>query len=341
MTMLLNDIDTELEWDKELTVDADDSGERLDSYLARYADLTRSGAARLIDDGMVTVVSASSVSSPQKNTRLKGGDKILIKYPLPQECDLQAEDISLDIVYEDKDILVVNKPVGMVVHPAPGNYSGTLCNALLYHCADSLSGIGGVKRPGIVHRIDKDTSGLLVVAKNDAAHLSLAEQLKTHTVSRIYHAICIGNFKEDSGTVNKPIGRNPTDRKKMAVFANGTVSDSVREAITHFEVLERFGTGAVLGQSFTHIKCRLQTGRTHQIRVHMAAGGHPLLGDPVYGGDGTKFQKTHRVLIDGQLLHAKELSLIHPATGKLMHFECSLPESFERILELLRAASEV
>lgn len=339
-TLLRNDLDLESESEdvRELTVDAGDAGERLDSYLAKYADLTRSGAAKLIDDGMVTVSSSSSV---QKNTRLKGGEKILVKYPLPQECDLQAEDISLDIVYEDKDILVVNKPIGMVVHPAPGNYSGTLCNALLYHCADSLSGIGGVKRPGIVHRIDKDTSGLLVVAKNDAAHLSLADQLKTHTVSRIYHAICIGNVKEDRGTVNKPIGRNPTDRKKMAVFANGTVAESVREAITHFEVLERFGTGSVLGQSFTHIKCRLETGRTHQIRVHMASCGHPLLGDPVYGGDGTKFQKTHKDVIFGQMLHARELSLIHPATGKLMHFECDLPSNFARALELLRIAAEV
>ena len=322
----------------ELSVDTSDVGERLDSYISKHTELTRSIAARLIDDGMVTV---SSLANVQKNTRLRGGEKILIKYPLPQECDMRAEDISLDIIYEDRDILVVNKPVGMVVHPAPGNYSGTLCNALLYHCADSLSGIGGVKRPGIVHRIDKDTSGLLVVAKNDAAHLHLAEQLKTHTVSRIYHAICIGNIKEDNGTVNKPIGRNPTDRKKMAVFANGSTSDSVREAITHFAVLERFGTGATLGQSFTHIRCRLETGRTHQIRVHLASGGHPLLGDPVYGGDGTKFQKIHRELITGQMLHARELSLIHPTTGKLMHFECDLPQNFARSLELLRTAAEV
>lgn len=320
----------------ELSVEAAEAGERLDSYIANHTELTRSIAARLIDDGMVSV---SSLARAQKNTRLRGGEKILIKYPLPQECDMRAEDISLDIIYEDKDILVVNKPVGMVVHPAPGNYSGTLCNALLYHCADSLSGIGGVKRPGIVHRIDKDTSGLLVVAKNDSAHLHLAEQLKTHTVSRIYHAICIGNIKEDGGTINKPIGRNPNDRKKMAVFTHP--SDSVREAITHFEVLERFGTGAVLGQSFTHVKCRLETGRTHQIRVHLASGGHALLGDPVYGGDGTKFQKIHRELIAGQMLHAKELSLIHPATGRLMHFECDLPSNFTRALELLRAASEV
>ena len=317
----------------ELSVDVSEAGERLDSYISGRTNLTRSIAARLIDGGMVTV---SSLAGVQKNTRLRGGEKILIKYPLPQECDMRAEDISLDIIYEDKDILVVNKPVGMVVHPAPGNYSGTLCNALLYHCADSLSGIGGVKRPGIVHRIDKDTSGLLVVAKNDAAHLHLAEQLKTHTVSRIYHAICIGNVKTDSGTINKPIGRNPTDRKKMAVFTS--TSESVREAITHFEVIERFSTGAALGQSFTHIKCRLETGRTHQIRVHLASTGHPLLGDPVYGGDGTKFQRIHRELVMGQMLHAKELSLIHPSTGGLMHFECELPSNFSRALELLGAA---
>lgn len=317
---------------RELTVRSEDAGCRLDSYLSKYGDISRSAATGLIENGMVSINQAASIS---KNTRLRGGDRIVIKYPLPQDYDLQAEDISLDIVYEDEDILVVNKPSGMVVHPAPGNYSGTLCNALMYHCADSLSGIGGVKRPGIVHRIDKDTSGLLVVAKNDAAHMALAEQLKDHTVNRVYHAICLGNIRDDTGTVSKPIGRNPHDRKKMAAFQYPDLDRGVREAVTHYSVIDRFMVGATLGQSFTYIRCELETGRTHQIRVHMASIGHPLLGDSLYGGAGTRFEKLHHSLISGQCLHAKELHLIHPKSHELMKFESNLPENFEKLLKIL------
>ena len=334
------DISEDISYEKtqELTVEAKDAGVRLDSYISTHGDVSRSQAAKLIDDGMVTIPDLNSAIS--KNTRLRANDRIIIKYPLPQDADITAEDISLDIIFEDSDILVVNKPKGMVVHPAPGNYSGTLCNALLYHCRDSLSGIGGVKRPGIVHRIDKDTSGLLVVAKNDAAHISLAQQLKTHTVSRVYHALCIGNIRDDRGTVNKPIGRNPRDRKKMAVFPTGAeLTDAgVRDAVTHYSVLERFGALSSAGQSFTHIKCELETGRTHQIRVHLASLGHPLLGDATYGGDGTRFEKLHRSLIEGQCLHAKELRLIHPRTGERMTFESPMPEYFDKLLAILSSA---
>ena len=219
----------------------------------------------------------------------------------------------------------------MVVHPAPGVYSGTLVNALLHHCNGSLSGIGGVIRPGIVHRIDKDTSGLLVVAKNDAAHMHLSEQLKTHDVSRIYHAIVLGNIKEDSGTINKPIGRHPVDRKKMAIVTDPT--RKAREAITHFEVLERFATRE---GRFTYVKCKLETGRTHQIRVHMSSIGHALLGDEIYGGGNSKFEATNRSLISGQCLHAKCLELTHPTTEQKMTFECELPSEMTAILEKMR-----
>ena len=242
--------------------------------------------------------------------------------------NLFSSDDELD---EDEDIVVVNKPCGMVVHPAAGNESGTLVNALLYHCGDSLSGIGGVIRPGIVHRIDKDTTGLLVVAKNDAAHLKLSDQLKTHTVSRVYEAIVLGNLKNDSGTVDAPIGRHPTDRKKMAVLRGTGVH--AREAVTHYTVVERFG-------QFTHVRCELETGRTHQIRVHMASLGHPLLGDGVYGGAGTRFEAMHKALIHGQCLHAGRLRLIHPRTGEHMCFEAEMPEDMAAVLEILRRMAQ-
>ena len=326
------------------TVSPEEAGARLDRYLAEILGITRSAATRLIEAGSVTLESGAGKGRrsmiPDKNTKTRAGDTLTVIIPEAEEYDVTAEDIPLDVIYEDRDIIVVNKPVGMVVHPAPGNNTGTLVNALLHHCGESLSGVGGVKRPGIVHRIDKDTSGLLVVAKNDEAHVALAAQLKTHTVSRVYHAVCIGNLKEDCGTLTYPVGRNPTDRKRMAAFPVGTpTGDSggaIRSAVTHYTVMERFPTGAKWGQAYTYVKCELETGRTHQIRVHMAATGHPLLGDPLYGGEGTRFGKSVGGLLHGQMLHAKELKLIHPRTGEAMRFACDLPKDFSEILERLR-----
>ena len=316
-----------------LIVPPEAKGLRLDRYLADALDITRSAAVRLAE---TACVSLGDRLLTDKNTRLKGGETLTVTRPRAVDYDVRPENIPLDVIYEDGDIIVVNKPVGMVVHPAPGNETGTLVHALLYHCGDSLSGIGGVKRPGIVHRIDKDTSGLLVVAKNDDAHLSLTSQLKTHTVSRVYHAICVGNLREDSGRIDLAIGRNPTDRKKMAAYPTGTQAPGVREAVTHYTVLERYAIGQKWGQAFTYLRCELETGRTHQIRVHMAAGGHPLLGDPVYGGDGTRFGKACGKLLVGQSLHAAELHLIHPRTGKDMTFSCPLPADFSAVLDKLR-----
>ncbi len=306
-----------------LTVSPEEAGQRLDAYLASVTELTRSTAVRLIEEELVTV----NGKSPNKKEKVKAGDTVNVSLPEPEPDVAVPQNIPLDIIYEDEDILVVNKPCGMVVHPAAGNPDGTLVNAILYHCGDSLSGIGGVIRPGIVHRIDKDTSGLLVVAKNDAAHLSLSDQLKVHRVSRVYHAIAIGNLRQDSGTVDAPIGRHPTDRKRMAVLRGADAH--AREAVTHYRVLERF-------DGLCHVECHLETGRTHQIRVHMSSLGHPLLGDPVYGGANHRFCQSHPALIHGQCLHAAELSLIHPRSGEEMHFTCPLPEDIERILTILR-----
>ncbi len=305
-----------------LKVLVEDNGKRADAFIAERLSVTRSNAAKLIEGENVTL-SGKIIS---KSLKVSEGQELEVNIPEPEPSEALPENIPLDIIYEDSDLLVINKPKGMVVHPAAGNPAGTLVNALLYHCKGSLSGIGGVIRPGIVHRIDKDTSGLLVVAKNDETHLALSEQLKDHTVSRVYSAIALGNFKEDSGTVDAPIGRHPNDRKKMAVLRG---SESAREAITHYTVKERFG-------SFTYIKCVLETGRTHQIRVHMKHLGHPLLGDEVYGGGGTKFEAKHRSLISGQCLHAGELSFIHPRSGEMVRFESPLPESFEKLLDILR-----
>ena len=306
-----------------LTVSPEEAGQRLDAYLASVTELTRSAAVRLIEEELVTV----NGKSPNKKEKVKAGDTVNVSLPEPEPDVAVPQNIPLDIIYEDEDILVVNKPCGMVVHPAAGNPDGTLVNAILYHCGDSLSGIGGVIRPGIVHRIDKDTSGLLVVAKNDAAHLSLSDQLKVHRVSRVYHAIAIGNLRQDSGTVDAPIGRHPTDRKRMAVLRGADAH--ARDAVTHYRVLERF-------DGLCHVECHLETGRTHQIRVHMSSLGHPLLGDPVYGGANHRFCQSHPALIHGQCLHAAELSLIHPRSGEEMHFTCPLPEDIERILTILR-----
>jgi 23S rRNA pseudouridine1911/1915/1917 synthase len=300
---------------RELTVTAEGSGLRLDAFLsAQVEELTRSAVQKLMEEGRVTDSKGSAV---KKNEKTTAGASYTLTLPDPEPVDILPQDIPLDVVYEDEDVIVVNKPVGLVVHPAPGHPDGTLVNALLYHCGDSLSGINGELRPGIVHRIDRDTSGLIIAAKNDKAHLALAEQLKDHSLARTYEAVVIGNLKEDQGTVNAPIGRHPVDRKKMCVNErNG------RPAVTHWEVIARY-------PGYTHVRCKLETGRTHQIRVHMASIGHPLLGDVVYGS-----KKPYPGLA-GQCLHARELTFVHPTTGQPVTVSCPLPEWFEKILRKL------
>ncbi len=293
----------------ELVYDGDES-RRLDVFIAESTDITRSRAIKLIDD-LCVLVNGKNVP---KNTKLKYGDRLEITTPDATEYEAKPEDIPLDIIYEDDDLLVVNKPKGMVVHPAVGNFEGTLVNAIMFHCGNSLSGINGVMRPGIVHRIDKNTSGLLMVAKNDRAHLCLAEQIKDHSFTREYEAIVYGNIKEDTGTINAPIGRHPVKRKQMAVTDKNS-----KEAITDFTVLKRFG-------SFTHIRLKLNTGRTHQIRVHMSYIGHPVAGDEVYG------PKNVITELNGQCLHAKKLGFVHP-NGKYMEFESELPDYFNWFLQ--------
>lgn len=286
---------------------------RADVFVAEIADITRSRAAKLITEGCVTVGGKTA----QKNAKLKYGDSVCVLIPDPTEYDVLPQDLQLDIVYEDDDLLVVNKPKGMVVHPAAGNFENTLVNGLMFHCKNSLSGINGVMRPGIVHRIDKNTSGLLIVAKNDNAHIHLAQQIKEHSFTREYEAIVYGNFKDDKGTVNAPIGRHPTKRKQMAV-----TNTASRNAVTHYEVLERFG-------EFTHLKLQLETGRTHQIRVHMAYIGHPVAGDDVYG------PKKVITELSGQCLHAKKIGFIHPETNRYVEFDSELPEYFNKYLRKL------
>lgn len=294
---------------------AAESGTRIDAWLSvNVPDLTRNAAQRLLTDGMVLV----NGKPPKKNYKISAGDAVIITIPDIAEVSLVPQNIPLDIVFEDEDVVVVNKPRGMVVHPAPGHPDGTLVNALMYHCGDSLSGVGGEKRPGIVHRIDKDTSGLLIVAKNDAAHLALSAQLSDRSLSRVYRAVVVGNLKQDSGTVDAPIGRHPNDRKKMAVTHQNS-----RNAVTHWSVLERY-------RGYTHVRCKLETGRTHQIRVHMAHIGHPLLGDEVYG-----HAKLPEKGLVGQCLHAKELQFIHPRTGEAVHLDTELPDYFKDVLTRL------
>ena len=297
-----------------LTPAPEDAGTRIDRFLASHLDgVTRSAAQKLLEGGAV-LINGKAVA---KNYKLTGRETLSVTLPEAEEADLVPQDIPLDVVYEDADVIVVNKPSGLVVHPAPGHSDGTLVNALLYHCGDSLSGVGGEKRPGIVHRIDRDTSGLIIAAKNDAAHLFLSAQLADHTLSRTYEAICAGNFRDDVGTVDAPIGRNRADRKKMAVAPDG------RRAVTHWEVLERFN-------SWTHLRCRLETGRTHQIRVHMAHIGHPILGDTVYGA------KKPVPGLTGQCLHAVGLTFLHPRTKAPVTLSCPLPPEFESMLQTLR-----
>ena len=298
-----------------LKAETEDAGTRLDAFVASRANgLTRSQAARYIEEGRVSVDGKPAV----KSCRITGGEAVTVDVPEVRDTALTAQDIPLDVVYEDADVIVVNKPAGLVVHPAPGHPDGTLVNALLHHCGSSLSGIGGEKRPGIVHRIDRDTSGLLIAAKNDYAHQALAAQLQDHSLYREYEAVCVGGLREDRGTVDAPIGRHPTDRKKMCVDRkNG------RPAVTHWTVLERF-------PGYTHIQCRLETGRTHQIRVHLASIGHPLLGDVVYGA------KKPVPGLAGQCLHARRLSFVHPRTGERVTVVCPLPAYFTQVLTKLR-----
>ena len=297
-----------------MTLTLDKTGERLDAALARLVpSLSRSQAQRLIEQGAVT----HGGRPVKKNEKLSAGDTLELTLPEVREVPIEAQPIPLEVCYEDADVIVVNKPKGLVVHPAPGHADGTLVNALMYHCGDSLSGINGEIRPGIVHRIDKDTSGLLVVAKNDRAHQSLAEQIQVHSAGRRYFAVVYGCPREETGTIQAPIARHPVDRKKMAVLAGG------REAITHYQVLEHY-------QGYTLMKFRLETGRTHQIRVHMAHIGYPIIGDPLYGPAKDKWK------LQGQCLHAGELELTHPVTGERMLFEAPLPEYFEKVLQKLR-----
>lgn len=297
-----------------LRASEESKNQRLDAFLASSLDgLTRSQATRLIESGEVAV-DGRAVS---KSYKLAGGEDIAVTLPEPEPVEAVPQDIPLDVVYEDADVIVVNKPSGMVVHPAPGHLDGTLVNALLYHCAGTLSGIGGALRPGIVHRIDRDTSGLIIAAKNDAAHQYLSAQLADHTLARTYECIVVGALREDRGTVDAPIARHPTDRKRMAVVAGG------REAVTHWEVIARY-------PGYTHVRCRLETGRTHQIRVHMAYIGHPILGDTVYGA------KKEVPGLTGQCLHAVGLRFLHPRTHEVVELSCPLPDEFTRMLQKIR-----
>ena len=297
-----------------LRASEESKNQRLDAFLASSLDgLTRSQATRLIESGEVAV-NGRAVS---KSYKLAGGEDIAVTLPEPEPVEAVPQDIPLDVVYEDADVIVVNKPSGMVVHPAPGHPDGTLVNALLYHCAGTLSGVGGALRPGIVHRIDRDTSGLIIAAKNDAAHQYLSAQLADHTLARTYECIVVGKLREDRGTVDAPIARHPTDRKRMAVVAGG------REAVTHWEVIARY-------PGYTHVRCRLETGRTHQIRVHMAYIGHPILGDTVYGA------KKEIPGLTGQCLHAVGLRFLHPRTHEVVELSCPLPDEFTRMLQKIR-----
>ena len=298
----------------EFVIEEQSAGERIDKFLSdSLPDVSRSYIQKLIKDGQVTV----NQKIVKANYKMNAGDLLCMEEPELQEPDIEAENIPLDILYEDADLLIVNKPKGMVVHPSAGHYSGTLVNALMYYCKDDLSGINGVMRPGIVHRIDMDTTGSLLVCKNDFAHNDIAEQLKVHSITRVYHAIVHGVLKDDEGTIDAPIGRHPIDRKKMSInHKNG------KDAVTHYKVLKRF-------KNFTYIECRLETGRTHQIRVHMSSIGHPLLGDAVYGPAKCPYK------LQGQTLHAKTIGITHPRTGEYLEIDAPLPEYFLNLLKKL------
>ena len=299
----------------------ENQGERIDVFISNQCEITRSAAQKLLSDGNVTV----DGKSVKKNFRLGLSNSLEIILPEPELLDVVAQDIPLEIVYEDSSLLVVNKPKGMVVHPAPGNPDKTLVNALMYHCKGTLSSINGVIRPGIVHRIDKDTSGLLIVAKNDVAHIALAEQIKSHSFTRVYNAILTGNLKETEGVIDAPIARHPVDRKRMAI----QYTDQAKHAVTHYKVIESLNR-------YDYAELKLETGRTHQIRVHMSSIGHPVIGDPVYKTALDKFEKANAEILRGQCLHAREIGFVHPITNEYMHFDSGLPDYFQAILEKLR-----
>ncbi len=304
-----------------LNAHSENCGERIDVYISNQCEITRSAAQKLLSDGNVTVC----CKKVKKNYRLADGDALQILLPEPELLDVVPQDIPVDIVYEDEHLLVVNKPKGMVVHPAPGNPDKTLVNALMFHCKGSLSSINGVIRPGIVHRIDKDTSGLLIVAKSDAAHTGLAEQIKKHSFTRVYNAIVAGNLTKADGVIDAPIARHPVDRKRMSVQHN----EQAKRAVTHYKVLENLGR-------YNYVELKLETGRTHQIRVHMSSIGHPVIGDPVYKTTFDKFERSNADILRGQCLHAREIGFEHPITGVYMHFDSGLPEYFKAVLEKIR-----
>ena len=312
---------------KNMIAGEEDKNIRIDVYIAEKLDLTRSGAQKIIENGGLKINGAVKL---EKNYKIKTGDIIDFEISEPREVNITAQDIELDVLYEDEYLIIINKRQGMMVHPAQENYADTLVNALLYHCKGTLSGINGEIRPGIVHRIDRDTSGVLVAAKSDKAHLGLAEQLKSRSFTRVYNAVISGNIKEDSGTVNLPLGRSKKDFKKIAVYKTADPDNKIREAITHFQVLERF---FYKNNHYAHLELRLETGRTHQIRVHLAHLGKPVIGDKVYGLE--SINKNFSFL-NGQCLHAKAIGFIHPITGENIFIESELPEYFKKLLELLK-----
>lgn len=309
----------------EFTVVSSDVGARIDSYISGNSQFTRSAIQKMLENGCV-LVNGKEVS---KNYKLRAGDLISVTPPEPVPDKAEAQDIDIDVVYEDEHLAIVNKPKGMVVHPGAGNPDGTMVNALLYKLGSSLSGINGVLRPGIVHRIDRDTSGILIVAKHDEAHVKIADQIKEHSFDRIYHTIVVGDLKQDSGTIRGDIGRNPKDRLKMAIVREGG-----KPAVTHYKVLKRFEKQGK-NPAFNYVEVKLETGRTHQIRVHMSSIGHPVAGDTVYGGGNSEFEKRYSELFLGQCLHAKYIGFVHPITGEKMEFDSDLPEYFKEILQML------
>ena len=304
----------------------EDINKRIDLYISEKFDLTRSAVQKIIENGGITV----NGTKKEKNYKIKNGDILAVLTEEPKEVNITAQDLNLDILYEDEYLIVINKRQGMTVHPSQNNYEDTLVNALLYHCKNSLSGINGEIRPGIVHRLDKDTSGVMIAAKCDKAHLGLASQIKAHTFTRIYNAIVFGNIKDDAGTINLPLGRSKKDFRKVAVYKTAEPENKIREAVTHYEVLGRYN---YKNNAYAHIKLKLETGRTHQIRVHMSHLGHPVIGDEVYGN--ANINKNFAFL-NGQCLHSKSIEFVHPITGKIIFIESDLPEYFERVLGLFK-----